>query len=248
LEGFGGIEGVIKGKSELYNYIISKDGLLFINADDPLQVEKTAQTKHFSIGANFADCQVELIETHPTVVVDYKNTQIRSNLLGAYNFNNIAAAIGIGDYFKLPIKAIKNGIEGFTTEANRSQLLQTKYNSVLLDAYNANPSSMKVALESFNDLKAAHKIVILGDMFEIGKDSINEHNDIITQSLQLQFEEIILCGKAFYKANKKLDKPVLAFQEFEELASYLKKNPIQDKAILIKGSRGMALERCLEDL
>lgn len=248
LEGFGGIEGVIKGKSELYEHITAKNGLLFINADDDLQVEKTKNAKRFSIGTNSADCKVELVKTHPTVVVKYRNQQIKSQLLGAYNFKNIAAAIGIGEFFKLSVEAIKKGIEHFTTEENRSQLLQTKNNAILLDAYNANPSSMQAALENFHGIDAEHKVLILGDMFEIGEDSIKEHQHIIELANQLQFEDVLVCGEAFYEANQKLNHPVIAFQKFEDIADYLKKNVFKDKTILIKGSRGMALERCLDEL
>lgn len=248
LEGFGGIEGVIKGKSELYEHITAKNGLLFINADDDLQVEKTKDAKRFSIGTNSADCKVELVKTHPTVVVKYRNQQIKSQLLGAYNFKNIAAAIGIGEFFKLSVEAIKKGIEHFTTEENRSQLLQTKNNAILLDAYNANPSSMQAALENFHGLDAEHKVLILGDMFEIGEDSNKEHQHIIELANQLQFEDVLVCGEAFYEANQKLNHPVIAFQKFEDIADYLKKNVFKDKTILIKGSRGMALERCLDEL
>lgn len=248
LEGFGGIEGVIKGKSELYKHITANNGFLFINADDDLQVEKTKGAKRFSIGVNSADCEVELVKTHPTVVVSYQNQQIKSKLLGAYNFKNIAAAIGIGAYFKIPTGAIKEGIESFTTEENRSQLLQTKNNAILLDAYNANPSSMQVALENFHGLDAEHKVLILGDMFEIGEDSIKEHQHIIELANQLRFEDVLVCGEAFYEANQKLNRPVIAFQKFEDVSKYLKKNVFKDKTILIKGSRGMALERCLDEL
>jgi UDP-N-acetylmuramoyl-tripeptide--D-alanyl-D-alanine ligase len=248
LEGFGGIEGVIKGKSELYKHIIANKGTLFINADDELQVEKTAKAKRFSIGIEAADCQVKLIKTHPKVVVGYQGKEIKSDLFGAYNFKNIAAAIGIGEYFNVTAEDIKKGIESFTTEDNRSQLLQTKNNAILLDAYNANPSSMQVALENFHDLEANNKMLILGDMFEIGEDSLKEHQQVIKLALQLQFDTIILCGSFFEEANQSQTDQVLAFKNFQELANYLQIKTLKNKTILIKGSRGMALERCLANL
>lgn len=249
LEGFGGIEGVIKGKSELYLHLIKNEGLAFINADDALQVEKTKNANSFSIGKTAAaDCVVDLIETHPKIKVSFKGTSIQSELFGIYNFKNIAAAIGIGDYFQLSTEEIRNGIERFTTEENRSQLLQTNNNTILLDAYNANPSSMQAAMENFKAFQADQKVLILGDMFEIGKDTIKEHQSIIELALKLQFQQTLLCGEAFYEANQKLNCPVDAYQKFEDLALRLKSKPVEGQTILIKGSRGMALERCLEKL
>lgn len=249
LEGFGGIEGVVKGKSELYDYINATQGNVFVNANDELQMQKTKHLQRFTIGSNAsADCLVTLLETQPNLVVSYKNQVINSPLLGHYNFSNIAAAIGIGEFFSLSFEHIKKGIETFTTEENRSQLINTTHNQVLLDAYNANPSSMQVAIENFSAMKASNKVVILGDMFELGEEAILEHKEIIKWAMKHDFESVLLCGELFYEAHQQLSSSAKAFQTFSALMKELEKSSLQGKTIFIKASRGMALERCLTAL
>jgi UDP-N-acetylmuramoyl-tripeptide--D-alanyl-D-alanine ligase len=245
LEGFGGIDGVIKGKSEMYDFINSNNGMVFVNAEDDIQLDKTKKLNRFIIGEKNADCIVTCLATQPKLKVLYKDQPIQSKLIGAYNFKNIAAAIGFGDYLKLTFEEIKEGIESFRTEQNRSQFVKSKRNTVLLDAYNANPTSMDAALHNFSTINAKKKTVILGDMFEVGKDSLKEHEVIINLAEKLQFKHILVCGNYFFEANQNLKNKVEAFQNFEKLAEFLKNKPIKDHTILIKGSRGMALERCL---
>lgn len=245
LEGFGGIQGVIKGKSEMYVYLEDNQGIAFVNADDALQLEKSINNHCFTFGAKNANCNVVLVSANPNLVVKYDEVNIESNLVGAYNFRNIRSAIGIGHYFKVPIDKIKKGIENFSTENNRSQVIKQGTNTILLDAYNANPTSMLAALESFVSLDDNKKVVILGDMFEIGEDTLKEHVEIIQQVKKLNFDLILICGDTFYKANSTLEEKVRGFLDFHQLAEFLKQHPIQDRSILIKGSRVMALERCL---
>jgi UDP-N-acetylmuramoyl-tripeptide--D-alanyl-D-alanine ligase len=247
LEGFGGVEGVIAGKSEMYTYLSKNDKLCFINLEDPIQVEKSKALKSYSFGVNkdSANVNIKSIEANPFVVINYSNVAISSHLIGLYNSNNINAAITIGKYFEVDDEAIKEALESYIPENNRSQLLTKGTNQIILDAYNANPSSMAVAIENFVQLDRPNKIVILGDMFELGTESLEEHKNIISL---LSKEEKTICyfiGKDFY--HNKMEKNNFHFHEsFEQFSEILKQNKFEDKMILIKGSRGMALERTLE--
>ena len=238
LEGFGGVEGVIKGKSELYTFLQANQKTAFINADDAIQVEKTKEIKSVSFNTE----GIRFLEVNPFVKLSYRDTTIQSNLIGKYNFTNIAAAITMGTYFKISETAIKEAIESYIPTNNRSQILTTKHNTIILDAYNANPSSMQVALENFDTLKAPSKVVILGDMFELGKESAYEHQAIIDAATAFNFDETYFIGENFNIA--KTNKP--QFKTYQAFEDFLKKNPLKNRSILIKGSRGMRLERILE--
>ncbi len=237
LEGFGGVEGVIKGKSELYNYLLQHHKTAFVNAKDAIQLEKTANINRILFKKD-----IQFLDANPFVRINYQKTQIQTKLLGAYNFNNIAAAITIGAYFGVEQTAIKNAIENYTPTNNRSQVIKTAKNTIILDAYNANPTSMQVALESFKNLDAEKKILVLGDMFELGADSLKEHQNIVNTVEKLGFKQAIFVGNHFAKATTEK----LQFITFEEVKQYFVKNTTEQYTILIKGSRGMALERLLE--
>lgn len=247
LEGFGGVEGVIVAKSEMYNYLSQKDKVAFVNLDDPLQVEKTKNIKTYTFGINNENSAVNIhsIKANPFVEISFFNLVISTHLIGLYNANNINAALTIGKYFGIENQDIKDALESYIPENNRSQLLSKGTNQVILDAYNANPTSMKVAIENFVQLDSVNKILILGDMFELGQESAQEHKIIINLLLN---EENIICyfiGKEFY-ANK-IDKENFYFYEtFEAFSNFLKETKIENSSLLIKGSRGMALERVLE--
>jgi|SRR6218665_613717 len=249
LEGFGGVEGVIKGKSEMYEYLSKNNKLAFVNLEDAIQVQKTRSIQTFSFGLNKneADVNITAVSANPFVKVQYENSMLHSHLIGLYNANNINAAIAIGSYFEVDREAIKMAIENYIPENNRSQLLVKNGNEIILDAYNANPSSMAVAIENFRQLDKTDKIMILGDMFELGSESLFEHKNIVGL---LSDQDNIVCyfvGKDFYQ--NKIDKPNFRFFEtFEELIAIVKKEGFQNKMILIKGSRGMALERVLESM
>lgn len=237
LEGFGGVEGVIKGKSELYNYLLQHHKTAFVNPKDAIQLEKTANINRILFKKD-----IQFLDANPFVRINYQKRQIQTKLLGTYNFNNIAAAITIGAYFGVGQTAIKNAIENYTPTNNRSQVIKTKKNTIILDAYNANPTSMQVALESFNNLDAEKKILVLGDMFELGTDSLKEHQNIINIVEKLGFKQAIFVGNHFAKATTEK----LQFITFEEVKQYFLENTTEQYTILIKGSRGMALERLLE--
>jgi UDP-N-acetylmuramoyl-tripeptide--D-alanyl-D-alanine ligase len=247
LEGFGGVEGVIAGKSEMYRYLAKNDKMAFVNLEDPIQIEKSSGIKSFTFGVNNskADINITKITASPFVVIDYENFNVESHLIGLYNANNINAAVSIGHYFKVENEAVKEAIENYIPENNRSQLLKKGSNQIILDAYNANPSSMAVAIANFMQLENQNKIMILGDMFELGKESQQEHK-IIVESLSNQNKSLCyLIGKSFYE-NKISDENIRFFETFEDFSNYLKTKQFSDNTILIKGSRGMALERTLE--
>lgn len=247
LEGFGGVEGVIEGKSEMYKYLAANDKLVFVNLEDPIQIEKSKGIKSFTFGVNkeLADLKIIDIQANPFVVVEYDEFKVESHLIGLYNANNINAAVAIGKYFEVEDSGIKQAIENYIPENNRSQLLKKGSNQIILDAYNANPSSMAVAITNFLQLENQNKIMILGDMFELGNESEQEHKIIIDSLLNQNKSVCYLIGKHFYE-NKVLSENIHFFESFDGFAVYLKTIQFNDNTILIKGSRGMALERTLE--
>lgn len=243
LEGFGGVEGVIKGKSEMYDFFSSSIGKVFVNADDPIQLEKTFAIPRVTFGLHneSVDFHFSEVECNPFVVVNYQDNVFKSNLIGAYNSTNIMAAITIGMFFKVSIANIINGIENYTPDNNRSQIITKGNHEVLLDAYNANPSSMEAAISNFLKLDKKSKILILGDMFELGDASGFEHQKIVNR---LQEETEVLCffvGNHFYASKKELShfKFYTTYESFEE--DFVPANI--PTFYLIKGSRGMSLER-----
>ncbi|MDN3674914.1 UDP-N-acetylmuramoyl-tripeptide--D-alanyl-D-alanine ligase [Flavobacterium branchiarum] len=246
LEGFGGIEGVIEGKSELYKYLSANNKIAFVNLDDAIQVEKTSAIKSFTFGhkkAN-ADVVISTITANPFVVLGFDDQTITSHLIGLYNANNISAAVAIGKYFKIEDLAIKGALESYIPENNRSQLLIKGTNEIILDAYNANPSSMAVAIENFIQLEKQNKVMILGDMFELGSESEQEHKIIVTSLLNESKTNCYFIGPSFYK--HKIEKENLHFfDSFDSFVAYLKIITFNEQTMLIKGSRGMALERTL---
>mgnify|MGYP003635360388 FL=1 len=247
LEGFGGIEGVIKGKSELYEYLINNKKAIFLNADDSIQLEKLKKyTKKYGFSSvNPKYYRIELEEAQPFVIIKVENTNIKSNLIGAYNFHNCCAAIIIGKFFNVELTDIKIALEKYTPENNRSQIIKTNGHYIILDAYNTNPSSMKAAIENFNSLAKTVKVLILGDMFELGESAMEEHQEVVKLTKKMNFDKVIFVGENFYKTKSDFIK----LRSFNDLKSFLKENKLpSNSSILIKGSRGMALERVLDCL
>ncbi len=248
LEGFGGVEGVKKGKGELYEYILANNGVAFVNSTDItlMEISKFPTPILYPAVTNFFQC--ELLESTP--FVKYKSEDgelIETKFTGAYNFDNIAAALCIGKYFRVSAKASNKAIAEYTPQNNRSQFVKKGSNEILLDAYNANPSSMKAAVENFNRLEMKNKRILLGDMFELGEESVSEHAILGKLLSTCAFKQIILCGKNMKYSAEQL-KSVDYFETKLELIFYLQNNKIADSSVLIKGSRGMGLESVLEYL
>lgn len=249
LEGFGGIEGVIKGKSELYGFLRQHGKKVFVCADDKVQVEKSSGIHPITFGEDTsAHYQVKLQNqgASETIAVEFEGLSINSNLTGKYNFSNIGAAIAMGKYFGITNENVKNGIEDYIPQNNRSQIQRTAKNTLIVDTYNANPSSMEQALINFKDFPADHKWVILGDMFEMGEYELEEHRKIASLSTQQPFEKVILVGEAFAKVTLNATAELLQFRSTDHLIEYLQENRPVEKTILLKGSRGMKLERAID--
>ena len=242
LEGFGSLEGVIKGKSELYDYLKKNNKIAFVNADDDIQNKFSGQKIAFSSNKkglyNFKKNDSSRMSS-----LIYKNEIVKSNLTGKYNYSNIGFATLIGLHFKISINAIKKAILNYVPSNNRSQIISKDNKSIILDAYNANPTSMAAALNSFSELNG-DKTVILGDMFELGKVSSIEHKKIIDFCIENKFESIFFIGEEFYKHKNKFTIP-LFFKNKSDFYKYTKEFFIKTENILIKGSRGMKLEEIL---
>ncbi|MFT7900731.1 UDP-N-acetylmuramoyl-tripeptide--D-alanyl-D-alanine ligase [Tenacibaculum ascidiaceicola] len=236
LEGFGSLEGVVKAKSELYDYLRAQNKKAFVNPNDEKQIAKTKGIEVIAFEES-----IKFTEANPFVRLSYKDTDVSSNLIGAYNFANISAAITIGNYFNVSLEQIKKAIENYVPSNNRSQVINTQSNKIILDAYNANPTSMKAALESFSKLETNNKTIVLGDMFELGAYSSKEHQSIVNLIEELDLDQAFLVGENFYKTITKHKK----FKDFYEFEGYIKNNQIESSTVLIKGSRGMALERAV---
>lgn len=249
LEGFGGVEGVIKGKSEMYDYLKNNNKLIFVNLDDTIQNEKTTTVKRFSFAVNTSkpDVKITAVEANPMVKITYNNLLINSHLIGIYNANNINAAITIGNYFKVSDEQIKEAIENYIPENNRSQLIQKGRNEIILDAYNANPSSMTAAITNFIQLEKENKIAILGDMFELGNESLSEHKKIVELLENQKSIQTYFIGKDFY-SNRINSNHLHFFEDFNSFSKFIEVNKPINNLLIIKGSRGMALERILESI
>jgi UDP-N-acetylmuramoyl-tripeptide--D-alanyl-D-alanine ligase len=269
LEGFGGVEGVKKGKGELYDFFSRKvgksgspeEGVVFVNSDDivlmGMQLARGMKNVIFYGSIDLENMvSGQLIENSPYLTLQWTNNttgesyEVKSQLTGAYNLDNILAAICIGVHFKLSPEEINAGISGYQPKNNRSQITATATNTLICDYYNANPSSMFVAIENIGKIKADHKVLVLGDMFEMGEESAAEHGAVIKKALETPVDERIFIGGEFYSAAKSIDHGPSTMDKFyptvEDAIAGLKANPIKNATVLIKGSRGMALERLVE--
>ncbi len=247
LEGFGGPEGVIKGKSELFDNLRQYNKKAWVSINDPIQLEKSLGIQRYTYGDQAeADYPVHLEASDDAFVkVSFRGTPIHSQLTGAYNFSNIAVAISLASYFGLSPDAIKKGIESYQPKNNRSQLEAGQHNLLVKDYYNANPSSMEAALTNFTALKEKdlnEKWVILGDMFEMGDYEAAEHQKIADLALAQGYENCLLVGKAFAATSGAAEK----FESTEALLEFLRAKAPQNKLILVKGSRGMRLEQAAD--
>lgn len=251
LDGFGGFEGVKKGKAELFTYLKKHDGTAFINRDNPYLLEMTAiaeltKTVYYGREVNNA-ISGKLLKTDPFLELSWtdqvRSHQVQTQLTGAYNFENMLAAVCISHFFGLTAEQINAGLSGYQPKNNRSQLSKTDKNTVICDFYNANPSSMTAALANIESLSADKKVVIIGDMFELGDESAVQHQLIISEAENTNVATLIFIGKHFYE--QKGDHRGHFFQNPAEAKAFLEQTTIKDSLVLLKGSRGMALEQLL---
>jgi UDP-N-acetylmuramoyl-tripeptide--D-alanyl-D-alanine ligase len=252
LEGFGGIEGVKKGKSELYQFLATNNGIVFLNTDvehlPELANERAVKqliSYNKELGKNY---QTKIVEIEPFVKVELSDTReatiIQSNLIGSYNATNILAAIAIGKFFYLSNKQIKIGIEQYIPQNNRSQIIQKENNTFILDAYNANPTSTQHAVQHFATIKADKKIAILGDMLELGSHSHQEHQAMVILVNNLAFDKVIFVGKEYSKVINCCDN--IYFSNVQELKEWFDQQSFEQTHFLVKGSRGIRLEKLLQ--
>jgi UDP-N-acetylmuramoyl-tripeptide--D-alanyl-D-alanine ligase len=251
LDGFGGFEGVKKGKAELYAYLKKTAGITFVYRDNQhlMEMVQKADLEHLVYYGTDSNNQVggKLLATDPLITLSWtaagETHHAEANITGTYNFENILAAICIGQYFKLSPSAINTGLANYFPNNNRSQLTKTETNTIICDFYNANPSSMTVALNNLNALTATHKTAIIGDMFELGKVGPAQHQKIAAQAIALGFDTLILIGQSFFAFRDGSNAHF--FNTPNEASEYIKTNPIKNSLVLLKGSRGMALEQLM---
>lgn len=245
LEGFGSFEGVVKTKTEIYDFLINNDKPLFYNDQEEI-LKENAQRSKKAIAFQSEDNKWEVdLKDQEGVTVQRGDVSIKTQLTGSYNAQNIAAAIALGEYFDVPMESIKKGLEGYVPTNNRSQVMKKGSNLLILDAYNANPTSMKAAIENLAT-KSGNKLAVLGDMFELGQYSEDAHKAVIDQ-LKKEGISAYLVGEEFSK-KKDTDQSQSYFKTTEDLKVFLEDNKIENATVLVKGSRGIALEKVLEVL
>ena len=244
LEGFGSIEGIIKTKSALYQFIADVNGLVFVNSEDELLIKLSDNIKRFTYGKS-ADYKGNCLNDNLLLKLflpDY-NLDIQTQLIGDYNFYNVMAAIAVGLYFSVTVEDIKISLASYTPKNSRSQLVKKGNKTIIIDAYNANPSSMEQAICNLSKLELPAKTLLLGDMAELGKDSVFEHQQIVDLIRKFSFDYVYLFGSEFAKTNVDIS---WVYNDYEQLKTALKKELPDNAAILIKGSRSMKMERFLE--
>lgn len=257
LEGFGSLEGVKQGESELYRYLAAHNGMAFVNKDEDFleELAEPVRKKLFyeeteELRANSRIYGVHLLQAFPTVRAafvddDGERYEINSQLFGKYNFSNIMTAIVLGRYFKVPAQKIKAAIEAYQPLSNRSQIKKIDSNTFILDAYNANPSSMEQALSSFQQMEGGPKVAILGHMLELGAASSVEHQRTAELALAQGFERVIFVGKEFEPVAQQQD--VLYFENTDALREWFDAQHFKQTYFLLKGSRGIQLEKLLAE-
>lgn len=246
LEGFGGEEGVKKGKGELFDYLKKNNGTAFVNTDDAA-VDELSKPINNTIfyGSKSEDAKGIIVKNDPfiEVKIDHKTSfTIQTNLVGSYNLPNVLAAVCVGKYFKVEIKKIKSSIENYHPSNSRSQLIKKDSNTIILDAYNANPGSMKAAVENFAKMKGDKKILLLGSMMELGSESEKEHAAIIALIDQYKWNAVVLVGKNF----NQIKQGYINFENSLQAKEWLKREDPKNAQILIKGSRSMQMEKVLD--
>jgi UDP-N-acetylmuramoyl-tripeptide--D-alanyl-D-alanine ligase len=248
LEGFGNEENVKKAKGELFDYLKENNGTAFVMSDYRYLTEmsKGIQTM-FTYGTKEADIVGNILSADPLLEVEFVkgfHKEIKTNLVGSYNLPNVLAAVAVGKYFKVPDGKIKTSIENYIPANNRSQLVIKGNNKIILDAYNANPSSMKLAIENFAKVKEVNKILVLGAMAELGNTSLEEHNQLIIEIAKHKWKKVILVGGDFLH----FEHPYVSKKTADDAGQLLQQTKIENAFFLIKGSRSTAMEKILNYL
>lgn len=257
LEGFGSFEGVKKAKSELYQYLFTKGMGIFVNIDNPhlmdmIQSLGITEEKIIPYSLEQSPCNeivtAKITGSNPCLTMECctgSTFEVRTKLVGNYNAENVLAAVTIGHFFGLKNSEIQQGIENYTPQNNRSQLTHTAKNQLVVDAYNANPTSMQVAIHHFKTMNAAQKMLILGEMKELGDESVQEHQSLLDSLKWMEPHQVLLVGLNFEQLNCE---PFHSFSNVEKLIKWLEDNPIEHKTIFIKGSRAVQLEKIIHYL
>ncbi len=247
LEGFGGLEGAIRGESEQYDYLRKTGGTVFINSQDPLlsnMGKRFAQPYYYPAPGDYFACT--LLSADPFVVYQAEGrAPVETQLVGAYNFENIAAALCLGKYFDVPAAAADEAIRSYQPANKRSQVVRQGSNTIILDAYNANPDSMQAAIRNLETMQATQKAVILGDMYELGDTAEVEHRALGKLLAPGSIQRVLFCGELMRAAHEACPRSDY-FPKKADLEAHLRQHPIKDSTVLIKGSRGMAMETVVE--
>jgi UDP-N-acetylmuramoyl-tripeptide--D-alanyl-D-alanine ligase len=248
LEGFGGIEGVRKGKGELYDFLKTHNGTAFVMWDyDYLHEMSKGIPSVIKYGTSHADIEGQVVKSEPFLEVNITKGSdagtIQTQLVGDYNLPNVLVAVTAGNYFNIPGSTIKKAIENYTPSNSRSQLVEKGTNKIILDAYNANPSSMKLAIENFAKLPAVNKVLMLGGMAELGEESLPEHKAIAGLIQQYNWKAVVLVGGDFLH----FEHPFTTFTNAAEAKNWLQDQHFENTHLLIKGSRSMQMEKVLDN-
>lgn len=243
IEGFGSFEGVVKTKNELYQYLKTKDESqktkVFVNGNNDLLMQLSEGMDRVVYEAK--DERLKAKDRSPFLEVEWNGKNIKTNLVGDYNYENVMAAITIGRHFKVEDELIIEALESYCPTNNRSQYIKTDKNEIVMDAYNANPTSMSHSIKNFRNISGDEHLLILGDMRELGHESAEEHHKIIMLLKELDFKNVMLVGEEFKKVNDCYD----SYTDIDELVEHIKENDISGCKILVKGSRGVRLEKVI---
>ena len=242
IEGFGNFEGVVNTKNEIYDYLRKNNGLVFLNNDNQLLKDLAHDLKTINYGKDKnADYHASIISSNPYLSINWNNKEIKTKLVGDYNFENVMAAITVGRHFNIEQELIIKALENYTPTNNRSQFISTDKNEIVMDAYNANPVSMTNAVKNFKNISDDNHLLILGDMKELGNESLKEHQEIINLIKELGFSNVILVGSEFNKVNCDF----MSFLNVDELINHISQNEISGMKILVKGSNSIHLSKII---
>lgn len=248
VEGFGSYEGVIRGKSELYQYLIAQQGVIFVNSRDRVlsnMAKRMTNPYYYPAPGDYLEASLSKADPYVCFCSE-GGPLVETKLIGEYNFNNIAASLCVGKFFKVAARDAQQAVAAYVPQNNRSQIMTKATNTLILDAYNANPSSMEAAIGNLQSMEALAKVVILGDMYELGSESEGAHRKL-GEITGTGFDKVIFCGKRM-KAAHDVNPQSLYFENKADLALFLGQNPIKNSTILIKASRSMGLEQLVDYL